>query len=83
MPSSSELGSPIGPVDTAQHPRRLESSQFDPLVNICPIRSKATFLFKLSTSQPQFLLTVALRLTRTLHSAALTVPVIVYFKFLT
>jgi len=45
VPSSSELGSQTGPVDTAQHPRRLESSKFDPLVTTCPIPSNKATLY--------------------------------------
>jgi hypothetical protein len=44
VPSSSELGSPTGPVDIAQHPR-LESSKFDQLVTTCPIPSNKATLY--------------------------------------
>jgi hypothetical protein len=45
MPSSSELGSPTGPVDTTQHSRKLESSKFDPLVTTYPIPSNKATLY--------------------------------------
>jgi hypothetical protein len=44
VPSSSEFGSPNGPFDTVQHPRRLESSKSDPLVT-CPIPTNKANLY--------------------------------------
>jgi hypothetical protein len=75
VPPSSELGSPTGPVDTAQHPRRHESSNFDPIVTTCPIPSnKATLLhLNCQTHTQSFLLFVCFhgRLQATMYYSLL------------